>query len=278
MPDVYLYRGESNPNDVRLLKFASIFIAIVGIAASPAIGSGSVTATVAISGVSASPAIGTVTFNVKTPVTTGVAASPAIGSGVFSAKTSIAGVAASPAIGVGSFSSDFTLSGVVANAQVGATQINVSEILTGVAADPEIGTGTVETPAAGDVIVNLDGVAADPQIGVGTVTIQFVRIGGAGESFRARPVKPKRLAVLVLGEDVRANATVGNGSIKIVKTITNISLRGAQASARIGTGSPTPDVIVSETISEPQSAIGTGEVKRVIELLDDELIALMEAA
>ena len=148
MADVILYTGESSPNDVRLRVWLSTFIAVVGVAASPTVGSGQID----------------VDFS-----STGVAASPAIGTGSVTASFSSSGVSASPAIGVGSFNADFTLSGVVAGAAVGATQINVDFTLSGVAADPQIGTGTVET--IGDVIVTASGVAADPQIGTGDVVI-----------------------------------------------------------------------------------------------------------
>ncbi len=100
MADIYLYTGESNPNDVRLRVFASIFLAIVGVAASPAIGQGSITATVPVSGVSGSAAIGVGSFNADFTIS-GVAAGATVGATRIDVSATLAGVAASPAIGTG---------------------------------------------------------------------------------------------------------------------------------------------------------------------------------
>ncbi len=168
MADVYLYPGESNPNDVRLRVFASIFLAIVGVAASPVIGEGSIAATVPISGVSGTAAIGVGEFNADFSIS-GVVAGAAVGTTQINVSAFLVGVSAAPAIGTGTVE----------------TGSDVEVDLTGVAAAPAIGTGMVQTSGRKNIgigepwrprrpywiNIRSEGVAALPRCGRGTVKL-----------------------------------------------------------------------------------------------------------
>ncbi len=254
MADVYLYPGESNPNDVRLRVFASIFLAIVGVAASPVIGEGSITATVPTTGVSASPAVGSFTYNAQTPLT---------------------GVLGSAAIGVGQFNADFAISGVVAGAAVGVTQINVSTAVIGVAATPAIGTGTVETGS--DVEVDLTGVAAAPAIGTGTVQTSGRKNIGIGEPWRPR----RPYWINVRSEGVAALPRCGRGTVKLaIRT-------SKRAPVHVATKVPSKFTVIDarslidiEVRGRPSPlaviGIGKGTIKTGVDLFPEEIAALME--
>lgn len=149
--------------------------------------------------------------------------------------------------------------------EAGAGAIDVTVNLTGVAADPQIGTGTVfigaavvtppvEELVAGrnwywpqEVTVYLTGVAASPEVG------------------RVTPVARGTL------DDLERMYPFPRRDIEVPKPYT-APRRVAPEQA------PPPSVVVGLSGVKSVPIVGTGTVKRVFELLEDEILALLEAA
>jgi hypothetical protein len=279
MPDIFLFPGESNPADIRLRDPTVVDVTVDG--------SGE-----------------------------GVAASPSLGAGVIDVTFVPAGVAASPALGSGAIDVTFALTGVAANPQIGAGRVDVSFILTGIAADPHVGAGTIDvtyvtssvaaSPALGagtfDVSFPLTGVAADPEIGAGTIEGAIdvppaqIQLSGGWGRVRAR----ERWLVAIVAPGVMARPQIGAGRVdvtassaptavrkqkatKAAAAIIHVSFSSVPVRARelaIGQGSidtfacPAPWVTPYASVSD----VGEGFTHSVVELFEDEILALLAAA
>jgi hypothetical protein len=268
---------------------------LTGVAASPAIGAGAISVTFLLTGVAASTSLGAGAVSV-TFALSGVAASPAIGAGTIDVACALTGVSASPAIGAGTLAIDFTAAGVAASPALGAGTIDVTFLLTGVAADPEIGAGTIQgaidvppsqqiqlsggaglfRPRARErwlVAVVAPGVAANPQIGVGRVDVT-----AAGSPAAKKPKGKTRRPV----RGLRA----GSAAVATAATIIHVSfsslpavLRPAMQAGAIGQGSIDVFAAAARRHSAVATAeIGEGHTHSVVELFEDEILALLAAA
>jgi len=148
MTDIYLRQGQANPNNIALTNPIEVRIAAIGVSATCAVGTASVTggATATATGVAATAAIGTTTHTgTALKAVTGVAATAAIGtvSVAGSSLTAVAGVATTAAIGT--------------TTQTGTALTAVA----GVATAAAIGT----TTHTGSALINSAGVAAVSAVG-----------------------------------------------------------------------------------------------------------------
>jgi hypothetical protein len=222
----------------------------------------------------------------------GVSASPAIGIGTVGVTVIASGVATTPAIGTGTVAASFTASGVAASAAVGVTRIDVTTTLGSVSATPVIGTGTVAIQGgAVDVIVSLTGVAASPQIGTGTVQIGSVVVTPPVEELVIGGCRwyGRLEDEFVYLTGVAANPRVGKGTLVDFATLypfprLRVVPRPPRRIAALASKPEITEKAVPETIIvrmtgvQSMSVIGKGTLKRVYDLSDEEMIALLEAA
>lgn len=194
---------------------------------------------------------------------TGVTASAAIGAGTFNVGTPLPSVSASAAVGVGSFNADFSSSGVVAGANVGVARFNASFTTSGVAADPEIGTGTVEIQSL---------VTYPRPISEGWPHQRLTRVKPDRYVFIP---PPPPLPIVVEAQGVKAFPNVRNAR-KIRVNATTAPIQSPPLTIYSPTGLINSSVMMRGEYAAP--TIGTGKVKRVIDLTDEEIITLMEAA